>query len=1155
MAKEVRRTPTSRSSSQNSDFQGIFAGHTKLYPSRGTCSGQLVERYGESWYRISNYDQLAPFLITLASTGDHWLFISSTGALTAGRQNANHALFPYVTDDKLHDAAPHTGSVALVRVDRSNRTMLWEPFNPGQRGLYRIERNIYKNTAGNKLLFEEFNQDLSLRFSYSWQCVNTFGFVRRARLESVWHLPIRVSVLDGISNILPSGISAELQRSRSTLVDAYKVSELEKQVGVFSLSSLIVDHPVPEEALLATLVWQNGPRPNSILLSTAQLETYREGKELSTEHAILGQRGAYLVERNLRLTKDRAVSWDLIADVDQHVGNLIELQTALEEPSTFIRKLRQQEQQDTTDLRKLIAGADGMQKTVQSVQDLRHYSNTLFNAMRGGIPLCGYHADKQDLIRFVSVRNRNLVSSPYLEALEDSIDLSQLSPPEDPQLHRLIAEYLPLAYSRRHGDPSRPWNLFEIRTHDKNGELRLDYSGNWRDLFQNWEALGRSFPLYYSAMLTAFVNASTADGYNPYRIGRSGVDWEIPDEADPWASIGYWGDHQLTYLLCLLEWAHAHDPDTLLQLMNLRIFSYVQIPYRLADYDQILTDPKHSVEFDWDLHNRLSAQVLETGSDGYLLQTSEGKPVLVTLAEKLLVPALTKLCAMVPGGGIWLNTQRPEWNDANNALAGWGCSLVTLFHLHRYLEFVENLYQTSETSYLVSREVSNWLDEVQRALAVCSNVSNSSDRYEAMSALGRAACRYRTTLYTQGLQKEPISLHASALADFCTLAREAIQPTLQKSIREDGLVHSYTVLHSRPDKSIDIEALQLMLEGQVATLASGSLNTQDALNLLNALRDSSLYSNRHGSYLLYADKKLPKFGLRNHIPPNDIVRLSLVRKLIQNEDNRLINRSATGQYYFNPALVNATELKNLIKTLQNEGYKVTDSGRSQILALYEKTFKHASFTGRSGRFFKYEGLGCVYWHIISKLLLAVQGTFWKAVDTNAPASSRKALVRHYYEIRNSLGGSQPPAKYGAFPQDAYSHTPGWGGAQQPGLTGQVKEDIICRWGELGIRISNGILSINPELLRKSEFCQKREPFSWYDIDGTQQSFQLSAGSLAFTYCQVLFVYHLSETPLLKIRGKDSAERPDLTLSYEESSALFGRTGAITRIDVHLTPGT
>jgi hypothetical protein len=31
----------------------------------------------------------------------------------------------------------------------------------------------------------------------------------------------------------------------------------------------------------------------------------------------------------------------------------------------------------------------------------------------------------------------------------------------------------------------------------------------------------------------------------------------------------------------------------------------------------------------------------------------------------------------IPEGGIWMNTQRPEWNDANNALVGNGVSMVT----------------------------------------------------------------------------------------------------------------------------------------------------------------------------------------------------------------------------------------------------------------------------------------------------------------------------------------------------------------------------------------------------------------------------------------------------------------------------------------------
>ena len=61
---------------------------------------------------------------------------------------------------------------------------------------------------------------------------------------------------------------------------------------------------------------------------------------------------------------------------------------------------------------------------------------------------------------------------------------------------------------------------------------------------------------------------------------------------------------------------------------------------------------------------------------------------LVTLAEKLLVPLLVKLTNVVPGGGVWMNTQRPEWNDANNALVGNGVSVVTLFAVRRYVGFL-----------------------------------------------------------------------------------------------------------------------------------------------------------------------------------------------------------------------------------------------------------------------------------------------------------------------------------------------------------------------------------------------------------------------------------------------------------------------------------
>ena len=68
-----------------------------------------------------------------------------------------------------------------------------------------------------------------------------------------------------------------------------------------------------------------------------------------------------------------------------------------------------------------------------------------------------------------------------------------------------------------------------------------------------------------------------------------------------------------------------------------------------------------------------------------------------------------------------------------------------------------------------------------------------------------------------------------------------------------------------------------------------------------------------------------------------------------------------------------------------------------------------------------------------------------------------------------IGVHKSPSLYGAFPTDPYSHTPGGKGAQQPGMTGQVKEDILSRIGELGAIVSKGVLSFSPGLLRGREF--------------------------------------------------------------------------------------
>ena len=337
----------------------------------------------------------------------------------------------------------------------------------------------------------------------------------------------------------------------------------------------------------------------------------------------------------------------------------------------------------------------------------------------------------------------------------------------DPQLERVCREYLPLTFSRRHGDPSRPWNRFSITTRNADGTRSLNYEGNWRDIFQNWEALAVSFPGYTSGMICRFLNASTADGYNPYRITRNGIDWEVVDPHDPWSYIGYWGDHQIIYLLKLLELLERHEPEELRRLLAREIFAYANVPYRIKPYEKLLEDPKDTVVFDAHLDKLIRHRVQAKGADGKLLWDKQGRVRLVNLTEKLLVPLLAKLSNFIPGAGIWLNTQRPEWNDANNALVGNGTSMVTLYYLRRYLTFCRDLLRSAaDKSFALSAEVAAFLDAIKATLErhrrLLAGDLSDAQRRRVADDLGLAGSEYRQRLYEKGLFRSQSQSHHAA---------------------------------------------------------------------------------------------------------------------------------------------------------------------------------------------------------------------------------------------------------------------------------------------------------------------------------------------------------------------------------------------------------
>ncbi len=1146
--------------------------HVGKHPLHGvpeSIEGRQVTLLGEGFYQIANYDRLRPFFMTLVSGADHWMFISSTGALTAGRGTPDQALFPYATDDKIHDSAELTGSQTLLRVRQGGREYLWEPFSERYRGIYATQRSLYKSFIGNKLLFEEHNADLGLTFRYGWFNSERFGFVRRAWLCNARPATVQVSLLDGLRNLMPCGVGSRFQLEYSTLLDAYKRNELvpETGLGLFTLSSIPIDRPEPAESLRATTVWSVGLRRQVTLLSCVQVERFRQGLPLVQKTEERAERGAYLVGAELSLKGGQSADWMMVAEVNRGPAEVVELNQLLRTPARLRRWVEADIARGTQELQRIVGAADGLQRTAEPLGNARHFGNVLFNAMRGGIFANGYTLEAQDLRAFVTQANGKVAArhAPFFRRLKPGMTCSQMvslaSDTRDRQLERICREYLPLTFSRRHGDPSRPWNRFSIATRDASGKRLLNYEGNWRDIFQNWEALAVSFPGFAAAMVCKFVNASTPDGYNPYRITRDGLDWEVVDPHDAWSFIGYWGDHQIIYLLKLLEGLQRHEPATLQAFLSRELFSYANVPYRIKPYAQLVQDPKDTVLFDRPTEELVRHRVQAVGADGKLIWDKHSHVRLVNLTEKLLVPLLAKLSNFIPGAGIWLNTQRPEWNDANNALVGNGVSMVTLYYLRRHLAFLGELFGfLAEKEIAVSDEVSRLLLDTQSVLKrhqpLLRGKITDAQRKLVLEQLGRAGSAYREQVYHHGFSGGTDPLRGSTLLRFFKLAQEWLEHTIRANRRSDGLYDAYNLIHLEDTAEIRLRRLYPMLEGQVAVLSSGWLSPEQSLELLTALRHSALFRADQHSYLLYPDRQLPRFMDKNNLPARALAKSALLRKLVADGNRSLVERDIKGGLHFSGSLRNAGELRQRLSQLASSGYApLVRRDTALVLELFEKLFDHQSFTGRSGTFFGYEGLGCIYWHMVSKLLLAAQESFFRAADAQASASLLRQLAGCYYDIRAGIGDAKTPEVYGGFPMDPYSHTPAHTGARQPGLTGQVKEDILCRWGELGVFVQSGQLCFRPLLLRPQEFLSSPADFRYWDASRQPQRLRLKAGSLAFTYCQTPVVYQLSQRDTLVVCFADGSRREGATLGLdaETSRAIFEHTGRVNRILISLNP--
>ncbi len=1000
-----------------------------------------------SYYKISNSETLQPFFIQVPSASDIWIFLSSKGGLTAGRKNASGNIFPYETDDRLHSAYD-TGSRTYIKCDGK----LWQPFESNGINKYCITQNIYKSYYGDSVIMEEINNDLQISYSYKYESCEKFGLIKTSVIKNLKNDNRNINVLDGVMNILPYGVNEQLQANSSNLVDAYKAAELSgDNLAIYSLTTVINDTPNPIEVMRANIAYTTLENPN-VYLNTDIIAAFLSGDTSETPRESYGKKPSYFVCYDENLIGEKSYSFIFDSGYNHSMISEIENYTAknnFEDIFLDIKKGRE-------NLINIVKQADGLQETGDETACAHHYLNTLYNVMRGGTFESGYEFIFKDFIKLIELRNKPLLNNTeLLKEIESCKTIHELKEctKNDSAMHRIALEYMPLSFSRRHGDPSRPWNKFNINLKDENGEKISYYEGNWRDIFQNWEALGTSFPCYYENMVAKFVNASTADGFNPYKINTIGIDWEKPEPENPFGGYGYWGDHQIIYLLRLLKGLKNHFPKKLFSMMNSDIFSYANVPYRLSSYDEILKNSKDTISFDFEKDEKIENLLKEIGSDAKLIQ-KDGTVYTVNLSEKLLVPLMSKMSNLLVGSGIWMNTQRPEWNDANNAIVGIGLSVITVYHIKSYLEFLEEIYATDNVNYTISTEVITWFTNIKLALEEYQNNYKGNEK-KLLDKMGYAFSDYRESLYNNGLNDKKL-LSTKEMKEFISTAKSAIDYTIE--MNKGKVYGTYNLL--RPDFST--EPMRAMLEGQSAVIGSGYLDAKETDDLLISMK-KELFSDNLRCHTLYPVKTTKRFSQKNNLT------------IDTGEIAGIVERDVNGNLHFAADISTSFILNEKLNAAN-----LSETMKANLVCEFDKLFSHSKFNGRSEVMYKFEGIGCVYWHQNAKLALAVLETVANNKDENP--EDAKNLYKSYRDLMSGFTYRKSPYECGAIPVEPYSHTSFNGKSEQPGMTGQVKESVLMRRIELGVKIFDGKIHFDKWFIPETEFNKNGKiNFSLYSI--------------------------------------------------------------------------
>ena len=117
------------------------------------------------------------------------------------------------------------------------------------------------------------------------------------------------------------------------------------------------------------------------------------------------------------------------------------------------------------------------------------------------------------------------------------------------------------------------------------------------------------------------------------------------------------------------------------------------------------------------------------------------------------------------------------------------------------------------------------------------------------------------------------------------------------------------------------------------------------------------------------------------------------------------------------------------------------------------------------------------------------------------------------------------------------------------MTGQVKEDILSRFAELGVQIKDSTLSFGLDLFDRDELLESEGEFTYCNVAGEFKMEPVPTRGFAYTLFQVPIIYQPSESDSIQVTLADGKEVSFEGTSLDEATSqlLFSRTGEVVKI--------